>query len=186
VVIEYSDLPLPMQRELDPGTGRLRYLAGSIAIHVLDREFVRRMAGGAGSAPALPFHRADKKIAMLDGAGCPVRPDRPNGVKFEMFVFDAMPFAERPAIIETRRADDFSPVKNAEGVDSPRTAREDQLRQFARWLRAAGVRIDTDASGLPAAAIEIAPLFGTDAESFAESWARCSPKPAVEDGLYLG
>jgi len=186
VVIEYSDLPLPMQRELDPGTGRLRYLAGSIAIHVLDREFVRRMAGGAGSAPALPFHRADKKIAMLDGAGCPVRPDRPNGVKFEMFVFDAMPFAERPAIIETRRADDFSPVKNAEGVDSPRTAREDQLRQFARWLRAAGVRIDTDASGLPAAAIEIAPLFGTDEESFAESWARCSPKPAVEDGLYLG
>jgi UDP-N-acetylglucosamine/UDP-N-acetylgalactosamine diphosphorylase len=49
-----------LQREVDPATGQLRYLAGSIAIHVLDREFVRRMAAGGDNA--LPFHRADKKI----------------------------------------------------------------------------------------------------------------------------
>ena len=45
VVIEYSDLPPGMQQEIDPQTGRLRYLAGSIAIHILDREFIGRMAG---------------------------------------------------------------------------------------------------------------------------------------------
>ena len=181
VVIEYSDLPLAVQREVDPQTGRLRYLAGSIAIHILDREFVRRMAGGG----ALAFHRADKKIATIDVAGRPVKPDAPNGAKFEMFVFDALPFARNALVVETSRADDFSPVKNAEGVDSPKTAREDQLRQYARWLQRAGAPLATDASGLPAATLEVSPLFGYDEESFAESWARRSPKPEVGEGLYL-
>ena len=170
-----------MQREIDPQTGRLRYLAGSIAIHILDREFVRRMAGGG----ALPFHRADKKIATIDAAGRPVKPGAPNGAKFEMFVFDALPSARNALVIETRRADDFSPVKNAEGVDSPKTAREDQLRQYARWLQGVGAPVATDASGLPAVTLEVSPLFGCDEESFAESWARRSPKPEVGEGLYL-
>ncbi len=182
VVIEYSDLPAAWQREPDPATGRLRFLAGSIAIHVLDREFVRRMA--AGDNP-LPFHRADKKIPALDAEGRAVRPDKPNGVKFEMFVFDALPFAKNPVVIETARADDFSPVKNAEGVDSPQSCRDDQLKQFARWLRAAGAPVETDAGGLPRMALEVSPLFGFDEETFAESWRKLSPPPAVTDGLYL-
>ncbi|MDD2763917.1 MAG: UDPGP type 1 family protein [Opitutaceae bacterium] len=190
VVIEYSDLPPAMQREVDPATARLRYVAGSIAIHVIDREFVRRMTGGvqdssADAGPALPFHRADKKIATIDAAGHPVRPDRPNGAKFEQFVFDALPFARNALVIETQRADDFSPVKNAEGVDSPRTAREDQLRQYARWLKHVGAPLATDASGLPEITLEVSPLFGCDAESFAESWSGRSPRPAVKEGLYL-
>jgi UDP-N-acetylglucosamine/UDP-N-acetylgalactosamine diphosphorylase len=187
VVIEYSDLPLAVQREIDPQTGRLRYLAGSIAIHILDREFVRRLAAGsaAGTGPALPFHRADKKIATIDAAGNPVKPDRPNGAKFEMFVFDALPFARNGLVIETRRADDFSPVKNADGVDSPRTAREDLLRQYARWLKSAGAGVPTDGSGLPAVVLEVSPLFGDDEDSFARSWAARVPRPEVTAGLYL-
>lgn len=182
VVIEYSDLPMAMQRETD-GNGKLRYIAGSIAIHVLDREFIRRMASGGEAA--LPFHRADKKIPTVDAAGNPVKPEKPNGVKFEMFVFDALPFAKNPVVIETRRADDFSPVKNAEGVDSPKSCREDQLRQFGRWLKANGAALATDATGLPAQAVEVSPLFGYDEDSFAESWKKLSPRPAVRDGLYL-
>ncbi|MFA5057460.1 MAG: UDPGP type 1 family protein, partial [Opitutaceae bacterium] len=190
VVIEYSDLPPARQREVDPSTGRLRYQAGSIALHVLDREFVRRMAGGGQAAPAaaglaLPFHRADKKIATIDAAGNPVKPDRPNGAKFELFVFDALPFARNALVIETHRADDFSPVKNAEGVDSPRTAREDQLRQYARWLKHAGAALVTDASGLPEITLEISPLCGCDEESFAENWSGRTPRPALKEGLYL-
>jgi len=195
VVIEYSDMPLAMQREMNPG-GSLRYSAGSIAIHIIDREFARRMAGGrqvprakgqvtVGEAPALPFHRADKKIATIDAAGRAVKPEKPNGVKFEMFVFDALPFARNSVVIETARADDFSPVKNAEGVDSPKTCREDQLRQFARWLKAVGAKVEVDQTGLPACALEVSPLFGYDAETFAERWNKLAAKPAVEDGLYL-
>ena len=89
VVVEYSDLPMAMQRETD-ARGELRYPAGNIAIHLLDREFVRRMASGAEGV-ALPFHRADKKIPTIDASGAPVKPEKANGVKFEMFVFDALP-----------------------------------------------------------------------------------------------
>jgi UDP-N-acetylglucosamine/UDP-N-acetylgalactosamine diphosphorylase len=184
VVVEYSDLPLPLQREIDPSTRQLRYLAGSIAIHVLDREFVRRMA--AGGENSLPFHRADKKIPTVDAQGNPVSTAAANGVKFEMFVFDALPFARNPIIIETLRADDFSPVKNAQGVDSPATCRIDQLRQAARWLKKNGVPLRTDVTGMPFATIEVSPLFGYDEDSFAESWKRLSPKPPIADGLYLG
>lgn len=183
VVLEYSDLPMAMQRETDAG-GQLRYLAGNIAIHVLDREFVRRMARG-GEGVALPFHRADKKIPTIDPAGAPVKPDKANGVKFEMFVFDALPFAQHPLVVETLRRDDFSPVKNADGLDSPQTCRDDQSRQFARWLSAAGAALPVDATGLPAATVEISPLFGYDEDSFAEAWKSRTPKPKIESGLYL-
>ena len=182
VVIEYSDLPLALQRETDPATGRLRYEAGSIAIHVIDREFIRRMAQGAG---ALPFHRADKKIATVDAGGADVKPAKANGVKFELFVFDALPSAARAVVIETSRADDFSPVKNAEGVDSPATCRADQLRQFTRWLRAAGAVVPADSSGLPDFSLEVSPLFGYDEDTFKENWSRLSRKPEIADGLCL-
>jgi UDP-N-acetylglucosamine/UDP-N-acetylgalactosamine diphosphorylase len=183
VVIEYSDMPVSMQRETKPD-GSLRYSPGSIAIHIIDREFARRMAAG-GDDVALPFHRADKKISTLDAAGRVVKPDKANGVKFEMFVFDALPFAKNSIVIETARADDFSPVKNAEGVDSPKTCREDQMRQFARWLKAAGTDVPTDATGLPKVSLEVSPLFGYDAETFAERWRGLATKPAIAEGLYL-
>jgi len=187
VVIEYSDLPPALQQETD-ADGRLRYAGGSIAVHLLDREFVRRMARapetGAGEL-ALAFHRADKKIPTIDASGREVRPAAPNGVKFELFVFDAMPFARNPVLIETLRENDFSPVKNADGNDSPQTCRDDQLRQFVRWLRAQGVAVATDPSGLPAMNLEVSPLFGYDEDSFAEAWKKLAPPPAVSDGLYL-
>ncbi len=184
VVIEYSDLPMTLQREVDPATGRLRYLAGSIAIHVLDREFVHRQATG-GEEVALPFHRADKKVNTIDAQGNPVTPAKANGVKFEMFVFDALPFARNPLVIETRRSDDFSPVKNAEGVDSPQSSRDDQLRQFGRWLAANGAPPPTDDSGLPAFPLEVSPLFGYDEDSFSDAWRRLAVKPEVRSGLHL-
>jgi len=186
VVVEYSDLPMAMQKETDPATGKLRYIAGSIAIHILDTNFIRRMAAG-GPDVELPFHRADKKIPTIDASGAPLKPDKPNGVKFEMFVFDAVPHAQNAVIIETLRANDFSPVKNAEGVDSPKTCREDQLRQYARWLKTNDAQLATDATSLPAnnALIEVSPLFAYDEDTFADSWRRLTPKPAIADGLYL-
>ena len=183
-VVEYSDLPreLAGQREAN---GQLRFLAGSIGIHILDREFIERIGAGRDAAHRLPFHRADKKITTVDAAGQPVQPNQPNGVKFEMFVFDALPFAERAIIIETNRADDFSPVKNASGVDSAESCRDDQLRQFARWLNAADATVPVDDTGKPSFALEISPLFGDDAPSVAARWAELSPKPKLAEGLVL-
>lgn len=184
VVVEYSDLPMAMQRETD-ANGQLRYVAGSIAIHLLDREFIRRMARADAAAVSMPFHRADKKIPTVDASGAPVKPEKANGVKFELFVFDALPFAKNPLVIETRRADDFSPVKNADGVDSPKTCRDDQRRQFVRWLNAHGAAVAADATGLPAINLEVAPSFGYDEDSFVEAWARLGSTPVLADGVVL-
>lgn len=184
-VVEYSDLPRELQEARDPDGG-LRFRAGSIAIHVFDREFIRRLATAPrGSGVELPFHRADKKIATIDAAGQPVKPEQPNGVKFEMFVFDALPFARHPVVIETLREDDFSPVKNAEGSDSPATSRADQLREAARWLRGVGVHLAVDGTGIPPFPLEISPRFGVDERAFREAWARLDPKPEVAAGFYL-
>jgi UDP-N-acetylglucosamine/UDP-N-acetylgalactosamine diphosphorylase len=183
LVVEYSDMPDDLQQAHDEH-GRLRFIAGSIAIHVLSVDFVDKIGGGRSDA-RLPFHRADKKIPTIDAAGNPVKPEQPNGIKFEMFVFDALPFAADPVIIETLREEDFSPVKNASGVDSVETCRADQLRQWARWARAAGVSVKTDPSGLPVVTFEVSPLFADSAEAFAEKWRSLATPPAIEDGAVL-
>ena len=186
LVVEYSDLPMEMQKQTLPD-GSLRFNAGSIAIHIIDRDFAERMARKTEDSgeTGLPFHRADKKIATIDAQGNPVKPEKPNGVKFELFVFDALPFAQKPLVVETSRADDFSPVKNAEGVDSPKTSRDDQSKQAARWLTAAGVKLPMEQDGSPTFKMEVSPRFAVDEEAFVEKWKALAKKPAISDGLYL-
>jgi len=179
VVIEYSDLPTSLAEQRD-ADGQLTFRAGSIAIHALTRGFVERL-GGADASVALPFHRADKKIPTVAADGTPVVPTKPNGVKFELFVFDALPYAGSPLVMETRRDEEFSPVKNAEGVDSPATCRADQVRQWARWLEAAGVAVPRTAAGEPALTFEVTPRFADSAEAMAEAVA-AGNLPALVDG----
>lgn len=183
LVVEYSDMPEAMQESTN-AEGGLRFNAGSVAIHVFDRDFIERV-GGSGAGAKLPFHRANKKIPHIDANGQKVEPESPNGIKFEMFVFDALPLASNPVIIEAARGDDFSPVKNAEGVDSPQSSKEDQLRMFARWLKAAGEALETDSTGLPTIQFEISPRFAADEADFVAQWASLDPKPAIADGTVI-
>jgi UDP-N-acetylglucosamine/UDP-N-acetylgalactosamine diphosphorylase len=159
-VIEYSDLPEELAKQTD-ARGRLRFNEGSIAIHALRRSFVERL-NGSGKL-SLPWHRADKKVAYVDESGKIVKPEKPNAVKLEQFVFDAIPLARNAIVYTTDRSEEFSPVKNAEGVDSPATCGRDQVRRAARWLETAGVTVATN-DGEPEAVVEISPLFATSAE----------------------
>jgi UDP-N-acetylglucosamine/UDP-N-acetylgalactosamine diphosphorylase len=102
-----------------------------------------------------------------------------------MFVFDALPFSDKTVVIETQRSSDFSPVKNAEGLDSPQTCKEDQMKEFVSWLKAAGTDIATDEDGVPLQAIEVSPVFGYDVRSFASSWNALSEKPDLAQTLDL-
>ena len=94
-------------------------------------------------------------------------PDEPNAIKFETFLFDALPFADRTVTVEAAREDEFSPIKNAEGADSPETARRDLNRLYARWLEAAGAPVPRGADGEPVD-LEIDPRFALDAGELAE------------------
>ena len=102
----------------------------------------------------------------VDDAGRAVDPDEPNAVKFETFLFDALPSARRSVTVEARREDTFSPIKNAEGADSPATARRDLNRLYARWLEAAGAGVPRDGDGEPVD-LEVDPRHALDAEELA-------------------
>ena len=156
-VIEYTDLPGPLLNDRDAG-GKLRYLAGSIAIHIVGVGFVERLTSDAHHF-GLPYHRAVKKVPHVDlHTGRRVEPNSPNGVKFETFVFDALPLAESSIVYETDRVEEFAPIKNATGVDSVESSHRLQSDRAGRWLEAHGVKVARDGKGRVAARIEISPL----------------------------
>ncbi len=112
----------------------------------------------------LPYHPAFKRIKCLDAQGRLLDPEKPNGYRFETFIFDAIPYARDTLVLMVDRAEEFSPIKNKEGQDSPATARQAQLNLFGRWLEAAGVAVPRDAEGDVAVPIEISPLYALDAD----------------------
>jgi UDP-N-acetylglucosamine/UDP-N-acetylgalactosamine diphosphorylase len=139
-IVEYTEIDDTNRYACD-ANGELVYWAGNTAIHVFDTQFVRRVAQDAETL--LPFHASAKKIPTLDDAGNPVAPEAPNGLKLERFVFDALGAAERVCVVEADRKLDYSPIKNAEGGESPDTARSDLLAVYRSWLGDAGIECPT-------------------------------------------
>ncbi len=178
-VIEYSDLPDTLAKQTNPD-GSLRYNAGSIAIHALRVSFIQRLTSSGHLD--LPWHRADKKVPFVDPSGTLIKPQSNNAVKLEQFVFDAIPLAKNPLVYTTDRAEEFSPVKNADGTDSPATCRRDQSARFARWLAAVGVAVPMK-DGQPDCTIEISPLYAANPAQLASR----SPKLQIAAGaaVYL-
>lgn len=174
-VIEYSDFAEEFARAKTPD-GRRTFDAGNLAIHLLDVGFVGRVAG---ADLRLPFRRAEKAVPYVNEQGKAVKPDRPNGVKLETFVFDVLPLAENALVLEVDRLEEFSPVKNATGVDSLETSQRDQVRRAARWLEAAGVPVPRRPDGEPDCTIEIAPTFALEGEDVKQ---RLEQVPALKPG----
>jgi UDP-N-acetylglucosamine/UDP-N-acetylgalactosamine diphosphorylase len=133
---------------------------------VLGRRFVERLTANE-SEFALPWHRAVKKVAWIDENGRRIEPDKPNAVKLESFIFDAIPLAAKPLILQTVRTEEFSPVKNAVGVDSAETARQDMNRRAARWLKACGFNVPRRGNN-PDGFFEISPLLALDPDHLRE------------------
>jgi len=174
-VIEYSDLPddVAARRTAD---GSLDIWAGSIAVHAMEVSFLERMVQ---AARGLPFHRASKKVAHLDDQGHRVEPAKPNAVKFERFIFDLMPSAQRAIVVEVDAAGHFAPLKNASGQpsDTPESVKAQLSAVHREWLRRAGFDVP---DGVP---VEISPRFALDAE---ELGTRMLAKKPITNATYLG
>ena len=158
-VIEYSDFPddVAEQRDAD---GSLVFWAGSIAVHMFSVAFLER---ALALKDALPFHVAHKKVPYIDDAGRLVEPKQPNALKFERFIFDLLPHAKNPLVVEYAEEEVFAPLKNAPGAerDTPEYVQRFMIAQHRRWLEAAGTHV---ADGVP---VEISPLWALDAEGVA-------------------
>ncbi|KAG0215765.1 UDP-N-acetylglucosamine pyrophosphorylase [Mortierella sp. NVP41] len=140
-VVEYSEMDSGLAALVDPDTGELVYRAGNVCNQIFSVDFLARIPPilQTPDQDLLIYHLATKRILFIDLTnGQVVEPDTPNGIKLELFIFDAFTLAERFACLEVERASEFSPMKNPDGLDSPSTCRRDLERLHIRWIEQAG------------------------------------------------
>jgi UDP-N-acetylglucosamine/UDP-N-acetylgalactosamine diphosphorylase len=161
VVVEYTELE--KLKHLREGLGPESFKAGNIAIHMINVEFAKSLVR---KGLRLPFHMAFKTVPHIDSKGNRVVPDAPNGYKVEMFIFDALRSTRNSIVMETKREEEFSPLKNKSGDASPATVERDQIRLFAGWLEACGIVSPRLPDGMPRYKLEISPLYAPCKEDF--------------------
>ncbi len=159
-IIEYSDLD-DANMYAKGQDGKLFFSHGNIAIHILNIDFLNNI-------PALPFHIARKKIMGYAVDGNELKLKELDGIKFEMFIFDTVPEAERIMFFEVKREEEFSPLKNKTGKDSVETCIIDQIEKASKYLEQCGITVPRDENGIPVYKIEISPLFALDLNNVKE------------------
>lgn len=170
-LLEYSDMSEGIRYARD-ASGGILFWAGNTAIHMIRRDFAEAVTRHGAM---LPFHRARKKITAMgmDGAT-----EEIDGIKFETFLFDALPLTDRSVTLEVLREEEFAPVKNLAGADSLETSRLLQSDLHASWLKRLSVEIARGAS------VEIGPLFALDFNELRRK-ADLLPKAIAQD-TYFG
>ena len=117
-VIEYSEMSDEMKNERNED-GELTFGESHIMCNLFSINALKILAD-----KKLPYHIAHKKAEYLDNNGNIINPTEPNIYKFETFIFDSWTYFDNIAILRGKREEDFAPIKNKEGVDSPETAIE--------------------------------------------------------------
>ena len=116
-VIEYTEISDELAEAIDD-KGELLYGESHILCNQFHLSALEKI-----STNKLPYHVAFKKASYLNDKGEVIDPTESNAYKFEAFLFDAFSTVDVMSILRVKREDEFAPVKNAEGVDSPETAR---------------------------------------------------------------
>lgn len=118
IVIEYTELPEEMANQYDEN-GELVYGEVNILSHLFNIQAIEELAD-----KQLPYHVAFKKANYIDENGNVVKSTEPNAYKFESFIFDGFSYYDDMTILRVKREEEFAPIKNAEGNDTPQTATE--------------------------------------------------------------
>lgn len=115
-VIEYSELPEDMAHQVDQ-KGNLVFGESHVMFNLFSLDAIKKI-----SEEKLPYHIAFKKNDYVNSNGEFIKTEKPNSYKFESFIFDSFGMFEDIAILRGKREDEFAPIKNATGIDSPETA----------------------------------------------------------------
>lgn len=115
-VIEYSEIPETLIEEVDEN-GELMYGESHIMCNLYTLDAIEKIAN-----VELPYHSAHKKVDFMQEDGNMFYAKEANGYKYEAFIFDGFELFDDITLYRGKREEDFAPVKNAEGVDSPETA----------------------------------------------------------------
>ena len=160
-VVEYSEIDKETSEQKDSKhPDLLKFRAANIVNHYYSFRFLESIEDWMRT---LPHHIARKKIPYVDTeSGQTVKPEKPNGIKLEQFVFDVFPMLplEKFACMEVKREDEFSPLKNARGTgeDDPDTSRKDMLAQGTRWIKAAGGTVESE-HPIDETGVDVSPLI---------------------------
>ncbi len=148
-VVEYSEITAK-SAELRNADGNLTYSAANLCIHFFTLDFLKRVVGT--HEQELVHHVAKKKIPFVDlESGELNKPEKPNGIKMEKFVFDVFRFARNFVVWECVRQEEFAPLKNAEGAadSTPSYCRDALLALHQKFVLAAGgTLVDADGKKL--------------------------------------
>ena len=117
-VVEYTEITDDLAEATDEN-GNLVFAESHINCNLFNVNAIKEV-----SSKKLPYHSAHKKAKYINENGELVVPEKPNAYKFESFIFDAFDMLDDMAILRVKREEEFAPVKNAEGNDSPETARK--------------------------------------------------------------
>ena len=115
-IVEYYELTDELMNAKDEN-GDPAYNFGVILNYLFRVEDLERMMS------SLPLHIVEKKIPYLDENGQLVKPEAPNGYKFENLVLDMIHQLDSCLPFEVVRNHEFAPIKNKTGVDSVESAR---------------------------------------------------------------
>ena len=99
--------------------GDLKYGFGVILNHLFPEKKLAQLPDAR-----MPIHVVEKKIPYMDVDGTFVKPEQPNGYKFETLVLDMVHMMDDCIPYEVVREREFAPIKNLHGVDSLDSARE--------------------------------------------------------------
>lgn len=117
-IIEYFELGEKMAAQRDEN-GELLYCAGVTVNYLFNASILLSTAGRK-----MPVHKVKKKVPHIDEAGNFIKPEEPNGYKFEILITDILEFFPDFLPVEVKREEEFAPVKNLHGADSVDTARK--------------------------------------------------------------
>ena len=117
-IVEYYEMTEEMIHLRDK-QGKLLYNYGVILNYLFSVATLEKIMN-----ENLPTHIVEKKIPYMDAEGKQIKPDKPNGYKFETLVLDMIHMMDNCLSFEVEREKEFAPIKNATGVDSLESARE--------------------------------------------------------------
>ena len=125
-IIEYIDMNEEMIYAKDKND-ELLYGESNILAHLFNIESLEKIAKFD-----LYYHCATKKNSYIDENLNEIVPEKPNTYKFESFIFDAFEYLDDMIILRVNREEEFSPIKNATGIDSPETAKKIYEDNFSK------------------------------------------------------
>lgn len=117
-VVEYYELTDEMRDAKNPD-GKPSYNFGVILNYLFHVAELHEIVNAK-----MPLHVVEKKIPCLDANGEHVKPDKPNGYKYETLILDMIHLLDSCLVFEVERAKEFAPIKNPTGIDSVESARE--------------------------------------------------------------